>query len=108
MKRAYTRKQLFEMNFPVSDYDFPHGNGTFDGVLVMKKWGDRNVLICYFDTDQGEKLKLCAWFKRDSKKDYRPKHSDLDMSKVEIGTDLRVNYSTRNSGKTLWESAEII
>ena len=50
------------MKFPVKDYQFPEGVGSFTGALVMKKWGKRGALICYFDTEDEKRYKICAWF----------------------------------------------
>lgn len=108
MKRAYNRQEIWDMQFPVAEYEFPTEQGDFEGKLVMKKWTDSQGLICYFETEDGQKLKLCVWQNRDRTKDYRPAHSDLDLSYVELNTMLAVSYTITKTQKTKWLTAEVL
>ncbi len=106
MKRAYTRREIYEMGFPQKEYDFPEKEegDTFIGTLIMKKWTDRNGLLCYFDCDNGEKYKIYIW----PRNDYKPRDSELDISYVELGTKLKVDYIMSKKGRTNWVNAEIV
>ena len=53
MRRAYTWRQITEMGFEATDYDFPTEPGIVNAALVMKRWGNNN-LVCYFEGDAGE------------------------------------------------------
>lgn len=108
MRRAYSKKQVEELGFPSAEYQFPKKSGMFTGTLVMKKWSDSSGLICYFDTEQGEKVKLCVWFRSDPKRTYRPTKSDLDLSMVELGTRICAKYTITQKGKTRWDQADIV
>lgn len=108
MRRGYSKNQVMDMEFPMRDYDFPQGTGEFTGTLVMKKWGDRNSLICYFDTDDDEQFKLCVWYKYDAARAYRPKNSEMDITRVEIGARMKVSYEPTKSGKTAWLDATLM
>ena len=88
IRRGYSKNQVREMKFPVKDYQFPEGVGSFTGALVMKKWGKRGALICYFDTEDEKRYKICAWFNHKDVRSYRPLHSDVDVSLIEIGSGL--------------------
>ena len=108
IRRGYSKNQVREMGFPIGDYKFPVGSGVFVGELVMKKWGKQNSLICYFDTEDGSAYKLCVWFNPNEAHSYRPRQSNLDISRVEIGTILRVTFAETASGKTSWLNAEYV
>lgn len=108
-KRGYSIKEVDEMGFPIWDYDFPAGRGEFTGTLVLKRWNEHLALICYFDTDQGEKLKLCIWFKYDNERTYRPRNSDLDVSEIPLGSRVQVTFEPSGTGKsTVWLSASVM
>ncbi|MBE6971760.1 MAG: hypothetical protein E7446_06535 [Ruminococcaceae bacterium] len=108
VRRGYSKRQVIEMGFPMADYDFPHGEGSFTGTLVMKRWNKQNGLICYFDTDDGYKYKLCVWFKHDEKRAYRPSKSDIDISYIEIGTRLTATYGLTRNGKSKWINVKVL
>lgn len=106
--RGYSRREVYEMDFPQNDYDFPPQEGEFTGLLVMKRWLDQNGLLCYFDCECGNKYKICVWYKGKEEKDYRPKNSDIDVSRIDIGTIMRVEHSITKSGKTRWDNIELL
>lgn len=108
MVRGYSKKQIDMLKFPIAQYEFPTGDGEFTGKLVMKKWSDKRGLICYFDTYDGQMYKICVWFKSQASKSYRPKKSDMDISMVEIGTELKVTFETNKNSKTVWLNAQKI
>lgn len=108
VRRGYSKGQVRDMGFPMSDYDFPQGEGSFTGTLVMKRWNKQNGLICYFNTTDGYKYKLCVWFSHDAKRAYRPAKSEVDISYVEIGSVVKVTYGLTRNGKSKWLEAEVL
>ena len=97
-----------EMGFLSSEYLFPSNGSTFTGTLIFKKWSKTKALVCYFDTDSGEKLKLCVWFSGDDTRTYRPKRTDINFKEVTLNTKWKVTYLITKSGKTMWLTAEEI
>lgn len=105
-KDCRSQNQADDMGFPSADYSFPSDGDTFTGKLVFKKWSKQPSLICYFDTDNSEKLKLCVWFSGNDKYTYRPKKSDVNMKEVDVNTKWKVTYLITKSGKTMWLTAD--
>jgi len=102
-----SEKEADEMGFPYADYQFPPDGDSFTGTLVFKKWAKKTAsLICYFDTDGGEKLKLCVWFSGDDSRTYRPKRSDVNMKEADLNTKWAVTYLITKNGKTVWLTAD--
>ena len=108
MIRGYSKDHAIEMGYPLPDYRFPEQPGECDATLTLKVWGQRKDLLCYFDTNAGEKLLLCVWFSIDSSRSYRPRECDLDMSYVEIGSRMRIRYGLSESGKSRFLGAELL
>ena len=107
MKKAYTWREITEMGFQVTEYDFPTEPGIVNATLVMKRWGNNN-LICYFEGDDGKKLKLCAWWSQYENRSYRPRDSDIDFTLVELGTRFQLEYGISTRGRAIFISAELI
>lgn len=94
--------------YSLREYRFPTGEGSFVGTLVHKRWNGRNGINCYFDSDDALPIKICAWVNYERGTGCRPKHSNLDVTTLELGTVLRVTYRTTKSGKTSWLCGEIL
>lgn len=48
---------------PLEDYTFPSDAGSFTGTLTYRKWHrNKPALLCYFDTDDGNKYMLMVWW----------------------------------------------
>jgi len=107
-KNNRSQKEVNEMGFPSSDYLFPSYGNTFTGTLILKKWSKTKALIGYFDTDSGEKLKLCVWFSGNDSRTYRPKRSDINFKEVNLNTKWEVTYLITKTGKTMWLTADQI
>lgn len=107
MNRGYSRSQMDDMAFDYEKYRFPNAPGKGTGTLAMKEWGKRKCLICYFDMDTGEKLAISVWWSSDGDRCYCPKRSDIDLSMVEIGTRMEIEYELTTSGKSRFLSANI-
>ena len=56
MIRGYSEDYAIEAGIPLSEYHFPADPGECDATLTMKIWGKHKNLLCYFDTDDGERL----------------------------------------------------
>lgn len=106
MKRAYSRYQLKEMDFDVERYKFPTASGKGTGTLAMKQWGNK-CLVCYFDMDDGEKIKLTVWREHVEDRYFRPEKSDLDISEVEIGSRMELSYGITRTGKAKFLDANL-
>ena len=106
--RAFTNNQIKEMGFPDRDYSYPDAPGKAMATLVMKRWGRQNVLVCYFDADDGRKLMLSVWFNDKPTRCYRPKDGKLDMSYVEIGSRMYIEYDLNPAGHARFLKAELI
>ena len=107
-ERAFTNNQIKEMGFPDREYAYPEAPGKAMAKLVMKRWGRRNALICYFDADDGRKLCLCVWFSDKPTRCYRPKDGKIDMSYVEIGSRMYIEYDLNPAGHARFQKAELI
>lgn len=93
---------------PYAAYHFPMGDGCFVGTLVMKKWNRCNGLNCFFDGEDGHHYKLCVWNDYETGRTYCPSYTDIDISKLPLGTVLKTKYRGTKSGKTKWLEAEIL
>lgn len=48
---------------PIDQYHTPKGSGSFTGTLRFRCWHrNKPMLLCFFDTDDGEKIVLQAWW----------------------------------------------
>ena len=92
MIRAYCRDHVAEMGFSTKDYRPPTNAGECDVTLSMKEWGHRKDLICYLDTEDGEKLALCVEFSINSERCYRPPSCRLDLSYVQLESRLHIKF----------------
>ena len=102
---GYSKRQIEEMHFPKSDYFFPTEENTVTAKLVMKEWGQKANLICYFDVKDGSKIKLCVWFNSDDNKTYRPKKASINFKEVKLNTDWIVSFTLSKQGLTNWINA---
>lgn len=107
-KRCYTVVDMVDMGFCRRLYSFPEEPGAKFATLVMKEWGKNINVICYFDTDDGQKIMLSAY--RDGKKGeiYTPKESAIDMSYAPLGSRWKIQYTLDKKNRTKWLVAEPI
>ena len=92
MIRAYCRDHISEMGFPTIDYRPPPHSGECNATLSMKAWGQRKELICYFDTEDNQKLALQVDFSIHPERRYRPPDSCLDLSYVDLESHLHIKH----------------
>lgn len=106
-KRALSRSQIFETGFPYADFNNKVDEGTYTGILVMKEWGKKPCLHCYFILEDGQKIVLTAYFK-DSL--YKPGISKIDFSDLNIkaGSKFLISTEINSKGKTSWHNAELL
>ena len=108
LKRACTKNDIYCINFDYKSYNFPLQANEVDAILVMKQWGRKMNLICYFQTTENNKIKLCAYVQRDLNGRYSPRESDIDMSQISLGTKRRIKYSIGKTGVSIWNNAQIL
>ena len=94
-------------NAPLSFYQFPPGEGCFIGTLAYKAWHHKRscCLVCYFDTDSGERFKLMAWHNYG----YQPKKSGVNFADdVMNGTRWKCVYDRAKggTGSVSWQTVE--
>lgn len=106
MVRGYSEHQAEEMGFPRSQYQFPNTAGKGTGILVMKIWGNK-CLVCYFDMDDGEKIKLAAFREHTHDRFFQPEKSELDLAGVEIGSVMEISYGITGTGRANFLSAKV-
>lgn len=102
------KKELEIMKHPIHAYQFPSREGSFTGRLVKKRRNGLGGLNCYFDSDDGRAIKLCAWDNGFPGGTYKPRNTDIDIFKVPRRTRMRASYRTSHSGKTQWLEAEVL
>ena len=50
---------------PMNDYRYPEESGSFTGTLTFRCWHrSKPMLLCFFDADDGRKIKLSVWWQR--------------------------------------------
>lgn len=48
---------------PMNDYRYPEESGSFTGTLTFRCWHrSKPMLLCFFDADDGRKIKLSVWW----------------------------------------------
>lgn len=106
-KRALSRNQIYEIGFNYEEYENDVSEGIYKGILVMKEWGKKPCLHCYFHLDNGEKIVLTSYFKNSA---YRPCKASIDFSDINIkaGTSFILKVGLSKNNKTVWNDAEIL
>jgi hypothetical protein len=102
-KSNYSPAQAREIGFDRNAYA-PAAEGEFMGVLVMKVYGDF-CIRCYFETADGEKVKLTAWQNRLTGQ-YGPRGSGIDFKNVPLQTIWHNRVGQSRTGALTWVAAE--
>ena len=98
-KRAYSHNEFINLDFDISDYEFNDEPGTFDGTLIVKKWGRKKNVIAYVDLDDGRKI-ICVAYQNN---DY------LGLPDMAMGAKVRLTYIIGvRSGKVRLTAVECI
>ena len=87
-KRALTYNQLIGIGFDTMAYSFPIEGGVFIGALTAKCWGTKRNLTCYFDLDNGDKIKLNTWWEQN--------YMDIDI--LPVGTSVKLTMEKNKKG----------
>jgi hypothetical protein len=98
-KSNYTPAQAREIGFNRNEYA-PAAERFFTGTLVMKIYG-AFCLRCYFETVNGEKLKLTAWQNRRTGR-YVPNACLIDFKEVPLKTKWEIVVSKNRIGRLTW------
>ncbi|MCL2189165.1 MAG: hypothetical protein FWC16_09625 [Defluviitaleaceae bacterium] len=99
---VYTQKQAREAVFNRNAFT-PAKEGVFEGQLVMKVYGDF-CIRCYFETDNGQKLKLVAWQNRQTGR-YSPRGSNIDFKSVALNSTWENRVELDKTKKLVWTDA---
>ncbi|MCL2253592.1 MAG: hypothetical protein FWC09_04035 [Lachnospiraceae bacterium] len=105
IKSNYKHIQARQLGFDRNAYTSAD-EGDFSGMLVMKVYGDF-CLRCYFETDDGRKLKITAWQDRRTKR-YGPRASLVDFKAILLGTKWENTVGLSQTGKVTWRMAKEI
>jgi hypothetical protein len=102
--KPFSRLQLYDSGFSYQDYSMPDA-GTYNAVLVLRSWGKCDTLHCYFETDDGKKLKLQVYHPT-----YCPRESCIPFngSEVHAGDKFKVTVKLNGAGHTFWAAAGLI
>lgn len=94
------------MAAPLEKYSYPKQAGEFIGTLMYRTWHPKSkCLLSFFDTDDGEKIKLMSWWDRN----YSPKQSCISFADdVANGSRWRCAYDKGRNGAINWQTAEKI
>ena len=106
MVKGYSENQVREMGFDRSQYRFPDTAGKGTGALTMKIWGNK-CLLCYFDMDDGAKIKLTVFRERVHNRYFQPEKSELDLAEVEIGSFMEIAYGITRNGTAKFLTAKV-
>jgi len=99
---VYTHKEARAIGFNRNAY-VPASEGVFEGQLVMKVQGDF-CIRCYFETDNGSKIKLVAWQNRQTGR-YGPRGCGVDFNTVPLNTIWENRVELDKTKKLIWTSA---
>jgi len=94
-------------NTPLDEYSYPTNSGEFTGILVFRCWHPNNkMLLCYFDTDDGQQLKLPVWWQSWGV-NYAPAETHINfVDEVMDGSRWRCVYQKKANGYIRWRRAE--
>ena len=92
---------------PLEEYRFPEEGGSFTGTLVYRCWHrNKPMLLCYFDTDDGRKMKLAAWWQSWGVS-YSPSETHISFTDVVMnGSRWKCTYCKKENGYIRWQRAD--
>jgi len=82
--------------------------GEFIATFILKAWGERIRLRCYFLTDDGKNFYLNAWRVQsgERKDQYCPRDSAPNFRHVKPGTRWLITTKRSKNGNVFWSTAE--
>lgn len=98
-KKAYSNNEFANLDFGISEYEFNDEPGTFEGTLIVKKWGRKKNVIAYVDLDDGRKIMCVAY----------QDNNYLGLPDMAMGAKVRLTYTIGvRSGKVQLTAVECI
>lgn len=90
------------------DYPRMQEVGQYHVILNFRSWGKANILLCYFEMDDGRKFHLNAWRRQGGDRDeqYCPRDSWPNFALVEDGTHWLIETKRSRNGNVFWSTAE--
>ena len=92
---------------PMNDYRYPEESGSFTGTLTFRCWHrSKPMLLCFFDADDGRKIKLSVWWQSWGV-NYSPSKTLINFAdEVFDGSRWHCTYRKKSNGYIRWERAE--
>ena len=105
-RKEIITKHSERFEVPLEKYHYPPEEGSFIGTLTYRAWHYRSpCLVCYFDTDCGNRYRLMAWFNYE----YSPRKSGISFAdEVVNGTRWKCEVERSKNGSMTWLAAEKI
>lgn len=90
----------------MEEYSYPKTAGCFTGILRCRCWHRfKSMLLCYFDTDDGHKYILSAWWEKKGVC-FSPKETMINFADcVSTGTRWKCSYCLNKKGFISWRTA---
>lgn len=101
--RAFSENQFRDIlaEYPdegFENYTLNDDEGTFEGEIVLKKWGKKSNIICFVNC--GERLIKCTAFQNNG--------NYLGLADIPMGSRVRLTFARSRSGSNRLASAEFI
>ena len=100
---------LVTIPFPIpqDQYRYPEESGSFTGTLTFRCWHrSKPMLLCFFDADDGRKIKLSVWWQSWGV-NYSPSKTLINFAdEVFDGSRWHCTYRKKSNGYIRWEQAE--
>lgn len=102
-KRALSKNQMLESNFPYYEYTDNISEGEYLAVLDMKEWGKQSSLHCFFTVEGKYRIRLITYIENK----YKPIFSKIDFSDKEIvpGMKFKLKITINKKGNQKWNDA---
>lgn len=101
-----TQHTEFE-NYHIDEYKFLSEPVELILTLKCRAWGKSMGLICFFEDEEGNKIKAYAFRKnKDGKEMYTPTKSKIDFSQVKDETKWKCIFELNRNKRLSWVSAE--
>lgn len=88
----------------ISKYKNPEKIGNFLGKLKFRVWGNNKSLICFFETNEKEYIKLHAWYRETGV--YTPRDGSTNFCEAKDDTLWKHTIKKSNTNKLYWAKSE--
>lgn len=103
-----TQQAEFEEHH-IYEYEFLSEPTELVLTLKCRAWGKSMGLICFFENEEGNKVKAYVFRKnKDGVEMYTPTKSKIDFSQVQDGTKWKCTFELNRNKRLSWVSAEPI